>query len=167
MDALGTVLTVMLILVIVALALILVQRYRIEKLEGEVKRLTGLIANVLKASGALEALSQKAQYRPRKRYIIFRLLSEKPMPPSRVEGLIRRQVRDLYGDYGIAESRLHLVYYNPGTGYGVVRTTQMWKDKLIVALSLLRSMDGSRILVIPVRVTGSIKRAREIIREHT
>ncbi len=156
-------LVVILLLITISLAYSIVAYQRSRELAKIVGRLEGLIASSMENVETLASLSKKAKKKPRKRYIVFRLLSQEPIGHGDVENAIKTAISRLYGDYGLSLSRMYLAIYEPSTGYGVLRVSHLWKDKVIIALSYVRNIEDKPVLIIPIRISGSIKRAREVI----
>ncbi len=156
-------LLIMLLLILVSLGYSIIVYQRSRELAEKVRRLEGLVASAVGSVETLASLSKKARNRARKRYIVFRLLSPETVGHSDIENAIKAAIRKLYGDYGLSLSRMYLAIYEPSTGYGVLRVSHLWKDRVIIALSFVRNVEGRPALIIPIRTSGSIKRAREVI----
>ncbi len=109
-----------------------------------------------------EALAKMGKLR--KRYIVIAVVA--PFNPSRkeVEEAIRRKLEELYGIIGLAKADPQLVYYEPKLKKGVIRTNQYTKDLVIAALSIIDGIAGKQALIIPVKTTGTIKKAKKILR---
>ena len=91
------------------------------------------------------------------------LVSEKPLSADEVEKAIKALVREYLGVTGLASSGVSLVYYDKQRGRGVVRVSQEYRYQVLGLLGLLRRVGGSKVLVIPLAVTGSIKRAKRLL----
>ncbi len=111
----------------------------------------------------LVSMESSARYkRPRhsKRYMVFRIY--------RVKGDISFEDLDkCFKDYfteqlGIiedAERSLKLVRYNAQSGVGIMRIVSTDIYKTIFAISRLRRCSNSVIIVMPIKITGTLKRA--------
>ena len=53
--------------------------------------------------------------------------------------------------------------YNKRLGRGVIRVSYEYRYKAIIALGLIRSINDVRTLIVPLRVTGSLDRARKTL----
>jgi ribonuclease P/MRP protein subunit POP5 len=126
-----------------------------------IKRALSSALASLEAERALELLRR----RRRRRYIAFYLIYEGDTPPSpeEVERAILRAVERLAGQLAVANSRLQLVYYDPVRAVGIVRATNDTKYIVLAGMGLVRMIGGKRVMVIPVRTSGTIKRARKAL----
>ena len=64
---------------------------------------------------------------------------------------------------GLAEANVSLAYYDPSRMVGIVRTTNTAKHVVLAALGMVRRVAGKRVLIVPVRTTGTIKRAKRAL----
>ncbi len=99
----------------------------------------------------------------RKRYIVFQVLHARGLSASTIEEELKNVLKKLYGEPFLREAMVSLVYYDPIRGKGIVRTKHTCKDRVIAGMGFLRSVDGRKIMVIPIRTAGTIKKAREYI----
>ena len=139
--------------------------YRVRVLDKGLRETRILLNSILQTAGYAKVLAKKTKGRPRKRYIVYRIISEKALSYSDVEKMFKAAIRGLYGEAGLAESRIYLAFHEPSSNTGVVRISADWRDRAIIAISLIRQWEGRKLLVVPLRTTGSIKRARELIRD--
>lgn len=103
--------------------------------------------------------------RERKRYIVFKVVSEKERKFSKEEILrgCLYTIHSFLGDKGMSDANVYLINWNENFGLGILKTTHKTKDDVVVALSLLSAISETKISVIPLNTTGSIKKAKEII----
>lgn len=103
--------------------------------------------------------------RERERYIIFKVISEGNKEFSKEEILkgCLYAIRSFLGDKGMSDANVYLIDWNENLGVGILKTTHKTKDDVIVALSLLSTINETKISVIPLNTTGTIKKAKEII----
>ena len=114
----------------------------------------------LEAETALERVRRKR----RRRYIVFHLVSEDGYPPPEdVEKAILQAVEKLAGQLTVALGRVQLVYYHPDIGAGIIAASHDTKYVVLAALGLVRRINGKRVVVVPVRTTGTIKRAKRAL----
>ncbi len=99
----------------------------------------------------------------RKRYIVFRVLHARGLSASAIEEELKNVLKKLYGEPFVREAMISLVYYDPVRGKGIVRTKHTCKDRVIAGMGFLRSVNGRKVMVIPIRTAGTIKKAREYI----
>ena len=101
--------------------------------------------------------------RIRKRYVVFTILSDKNLSKRDVESVITRVFKDFYGSDLLVKADPQLVYYEPRLMRGVIRVNGLYKDQLISVLGFIRDVNGVKCLFIPVKTTGTIRKARRIM----
>lgn len=113
---------------------------------GLKKLLTGKLGNVKK---------------PRKRYIVFSLVGEDKIPLESINEVLKKTFIKYYGEsiYGKASPRI--ILYDENTGRGILRVANLFVDHAIATLGLIKDIDGKKCLIIPIRTTGTLKKARE------
>jgi len=80
-----------------------------------------------------------------------------------LEKYIRERFRVLFGETNLVKADPQLIYYDPGIKRGVIRVAHTYKDQLIALLGSIREINGVKTLIIPLKSTGTIKRARKIL----
>lgn len=122
------------------------------------------LAHALASVEAEDALEKLARRR-RRRYIAFYIVAEEgpPMDPRDVEKAILSQLERLGGQLAVALGRVQLVYYHPDRMAGIIRASHDTKYLVLAAMGLVRRIAGRRALIIPVRTTGTIKRAKKAL----
>ena len=80
----------------------------------------------------------------RRRYIVFTIISSEKISRQEIESALREKLRELYGIIGLARSDPQLVYYEPSLKRGVIRTSQVMRDHVVAALSLIREVNGKK-----------------------
>ncbi len=148
------------VLALIILYIIIARIYKkLELYRKMIKRLEETIKILHKDVG--EALTKKR--RLRRRYIVFTIISSNKFLKQEIEEALRAKLSSLYGIIGLAKSDPQLVYYEPELKRGIIRTSHLTKDYVLAALSLIKEVNGKKLLVIPVKTTGTIKRARKIL----
>ena len=56
---------------------------------------------------------------------------------------------------------LWLVEFNPKENYGIVRCSHETKEIIITALTLIQEINGTRVIISPVKTSGTIKSLKE------
>ncbi len=56
---------------------------------------------------------------------------------------------------------LWLVELNPKENYGIVRCSHETKEIIITALTLIQEINGTRVIISPVKTSGTIKSLKE------
>jgi ribonuclease P/MRP protein subunit POP5 len=144
---------------------------RIKSLEYDVANLKPDIRFIKRSLGAVlqsveaERLVDLLRRKRRRRYIVFYIVYEgdSPPPPEEVEKAIIRAVERFSGQLTVAASRLQLVYYDPVRGAGIVRATHDTKYLVLAGMALVRMIAGRKVVLIPVKTTGTIKAAKKVL----
>ena len=108
-----------------------------------------------------EALSKVKKVR--RRYIVFSIISEHDFDRKEIEKAIRRKLAILYGIVSLAKADPQLVFYDPKMKRGIIRTSHIMKDYVVAALSITRNIGDKQLLIIPIKTTGTIKKAKKIM----
>ncbi|HIQ11086.1 MAG TPA: hypothetical protein EYH26_03820 [Pyrodictium sp.] len=122
------------------------------------------LASALASYEAEKAL-EKLRRKRRRRYIAFIVVAEsgKPPEPQEMEKAILDAVKRVGGEIAVADARPRLVYYDPLRGLGIVSASHTTKYIVLAALGIVRYVNRRKVLVIPVRTTGTIKRAKKAL----
>jgi len=117
------------------------------------------------ASYEAEKALEKLRRKRRRRYIAFIVVVEsgKPPEPQAIEKAILDAVKRVGGEIAAADARPRLVYYDPLRGLGIISASHTTKYIVLAALGVVRRVNGKRVLIIPVRTTGTIKRAKKAL----
>lgn len=125
------------------------------------RRRLGLILSSIIRYRDLRNMANILSRRPRKRYIVFEVMSSVEEVDWRgLESEIRGVVSKVLGLHGLAESGVKLVYYNESSRRGVLKVRESYKYQVIGLLGLVRSLNGAPVMLTPITVTGSLKRAK-------
>jgi len=99
----------------------------------------------------------------RKRYIIFVILSGRNFTKKEIEDTVRETFTKYFGEQTLVKADPQLIYFEPSIQRGVIRTSHIYKDYVIASLGLIRKINDTPCLFIPLKTTGTIKRARKIL----
>ncbi len=110
----------------------------------------------------LERVVRRLKERPRKRYIVFEILAEKPISEQDLRAKLYSSARRVLGDAEFAKSGFQIVYYNKTTMRGILRIREPFKLKALGVLGLVREINEIQVLISPIATTGTIKRAKKI-----
>jgi len=127
------------------------------------------LVNLVKLVKSLYALPrpkltlEKPRRKLRKRYIVFAVLSEKKHSKNDVEKAIKSTFREYFGELLLARCDPQLIYFDSERQRGVIRCTHLCKMQVLATLALIREIEREKCLIVPIRVTGTIKKARKIL----
>ncbi len=102
--------------------------------------------------------------RRKKRYIVFEVLGVEPVKFEELRDAIMGTVRRVYGELGEARLRVKLIEYDEVRRRGILRVRREFKLHALAVLGLTRDFNGRRLLLVPISTTGSLKRARALVR---
>ncbi|WP_420813356.1 Rpp14/Pop5 family protein [Metallosphaera hakonensis] len=101
----------------------------------------------------------------KKRYVVFRVISASSSLSSKnLEDSIRSAVKDLSGRIWLEISDPHVIFYNPENMSGIVSTNRIGYRTVIASLPFVKTIEGAEVLIVPYRTTGSLKKAKSLIR---
>jgi RNase P/RNase MRP subunit POP5 len=100
-----------------------------------------------------------------RRYIVFEVLGTEPVKFEELRDAIMGTVRRVYGELGEARLRVKLIEYDEVRRRGILRVRREFKLQALAVLGLTRDFNGRRLLLVPISTTGSLKRARALVRE--
>jgi len=101
--------------------------------------------------------------RARNRYIVFEALTSDRIQLEQLNNAIIDTMRKLYGELGLATTRIRLIDYNEDRRRGIVRVRREYKMHALAILGFLREVSGKRVKLIPLTVTGTLKRAKRVL----
>ncbi len=102
----------------------------------------------------------------RKRYIVFAVISQTRYSKKEINEAIRTTFKHLFGEAILAKADPYIVYYDPGVMRGVIRVSHIYKNHVLAVLSLTPKITGLDALILPIKTTGTIKKARKILYSH-
>ncbi len=101
--------------------------------------------------------------RIRKRYIVFAVIGDKGFSRDELGELIRRGFRELLGVRATIQADPYLVYYDPSLKRGILRVSHLYKEQAVAALDYVSKRILKNTLLLPLKTTGTIRKARKIM----
>ncbi|MCS7365277.1 MAG: Rpp14/Pop5 family protein [archaeon GB-1867-035] len=101
----------------------------------------------------------------RNRYIIFEIHSPKPLNINKQKLLktIFDTTLRLFGEVGSSSIFINLIEYNKTLQRGIIKCNHKSVLKLRAALALIHEIEAIPTLIHIVKITGTIRKAREIL----
>jgi len=114
-----------------------------------------------------ERISRKieAKKKIRKRYLVFEILGCNNIDANRLDEEIRRNIISLLGKRGLIDTNYKLMLYDKDKCKGIIRANNKSYKILIGILGLIRQIDNDKVLIIPISIHGTLKKAYEKIGE--
>ena len=100
----------------------------------------------------------------KKRYIVIRVLSRGKITRKELDRAIRDTIKNIIGVKGLADTSYTLVDYDEQLGLGIIRSNNRMYKVVIGLLGMVRTINNTRVLVIPISTHGTIRKAREKIK---
>ncbi|MBN1923368.1 MAG: ribonuclease P protein component 2 [Nanoarchaeota archaeon] len=92
--------------------------------------------------------------REKKRYILFEVIGEEKVFKDEVKNSIYQKTLELLGEEGFSRAGVMLV------GTNIVRVNPKFKDEMINILSLIRVINGKRVVINTLKTSGIIKKIK-------
>ncbi|MCC6009440.1 MAG: hypothetical protein LM588_00375 [Fervidicoccaceae archaeon] len=144
---------ILLIIVLILLAYFIARSFMIEE---KIRLLRENIVNMHRSEE-----KEKIQIRKRKRYVVFHVISNQPLiRVEEINSILSNALRSCGGELLIGECRPQVVYFSSRRSRGILRTYHDCYEKVIACLSTVRCQGDRKILIIPVKTTGTLKKAR-------
>ena len=101
--------------------------------------------------------------REKKRYVIFEIISEKPIEYGDFVSSVWNSMLEFLGEYGAAEAKLWLIQnlYEEKSQKGVIKCGHEYVEKVRAFLSLIQIVGETKSIVSVLGVTGTIKSIKD------
>jgi len=106
----------------------------------------------------------KSSRKLRKRYMIFEVISDKDIDKNLLEDSIRNSFSSMFGKVHLARASLTIPYYDSKLRIGVLKFTHVYKYKVLTTLGIVRSVGNAKVLLVPIRTTGTFKKALKYLK---
>ncbi|TFG12186.1 hypothetical protein EU537_10245 [Candidatus Thorarchaeota archaeon] len=94
----------------------------------------------------------------RKRYVRFRLhQSDAKIGKHQLNDALWQELLSLFGESGIADTRLYLNEFDDETGVGILQCNAVHLERVIQAAILIRAIDGTLVSFEPLKTSGTLK----------
>ncbi|MHA1689201.1 MAG: Rpp14/Pop5 family protein [Promethearchaeota archaeon] len=102
----------------------------------------------------------------RQRYIYFELIVENNFVINKqlLLNVLWASIWKYFGMKIANKIGLWLIEYNPTEGHGILRCSQDTKDEVISALTLIREINRNKVIMAPIKTSGTIRRLKKKIK---
>lgn len=99
-----------------------------------------------------------------KRYIVFNIIIEGlPISSNDIEHAVRSSLKDLLGNVWLDIANPRIVFFSFDRREGIISTTRTGYKAVVASLPLIKKIGESKVLLVPTKTTGSLKKAKHII----
>lgn len=107
---------------------------------------------------------ERSAKRIRKRYIVFSVLCESRAKSEEVHKAIEKAFLEYYGKSAFHKASPYLVLFDEASQRGIYRVSHMFVDHVIASMGLIKEINSSKCIIVPLRTTGSLKKAGKYIK---
>jgi RNase P/RNase MRP subunit POP5 len=97
----------------------------------------------------------------RKRYILFKISSNKEFELKSVERAIKASILRFLGESEFGNINPAVLPEYWGKNQGVLRVTNVHIPKIKISLALIKEIEGSKVIVQTLRIFGTLKKIKE------
>ncbi|WP_338601156.1 Rpp14/Pop5 family protein [Sulfolobus tengchongensis] len=98
-----------------------------------------------------------------KRYIVFYAITESKVKGEDLEKIVRNSLKELLGTMWLEIANPKVIIFREDTQEGIISTNRVGYKSVLASLPFAKEINGSKILIVPRRTTGSLKRAKKLI----
>jgi RNase P/RNase MRP subunit POP5 len=109
------------------------------------------------------ALRRMPSTRGKKRYIIFRVISEEPVSYDSVRDALWNSMTHWIGEAGLAKAGIRIIrnLWSGKEQKGFIQASPKYVDAVKVSLGLIHQIGDQRVIFQSLRVSGTIKSGKE------
>lgn len=102
--------------------------------------------------------------RQKKRYVYFKLYSEKKIPYENMRNSLWNVFLDVLGELGTAKANIRIMknLWNPDKQTGVIRCSHRHVDEVKLCLGLLHQIGDEKVVFQSLKVSGTIKGTKAV-----
>ncbi len=103
--------------------------------------------------------------RIRKRYIVFYVMGNGSLDKKIINNAIRSTWKNYLGELSLIKADPQVIVFDQKLARGILRVAHIYKKEAIAILCLIRNINGTEVLLIPLKTTGTLKKARKTMYE--
>lgn len=123
----------------------------------------GTASRAIRAVVLLKGSGKEVIVKPRKRYIAFSLVCDKPVDKGVLEDAFTRLYTEYFGKSTLQKASPQLILFLEDKQAGVLRTSHLYRDHTVAVLGALKHVGDSKCVVIPLKTCGSLRKCREAV----
>ncbi|MBU0757506.1 MAG: ribonuclease P protein component 2 [Nanoarchaeota archaeon] len=99
----------------------------------------------------------------KKRYVVFEVISKSDFDKEKLFSAIQDSLLRLIGTLGAGQAGLSIIKkrYDEGKKRGIAKVNNLFVDKFRMAMALIKEIDGKKVIVRTVGVSGILKQAQK------
>lgn len=101
--------------------------------------------------------------RQKKRYVVFEIISDKKFPSVEVEKEVNQALLAFLGELGTAKAAPMFIKFDGSKQRFVLKVNHKHVDEVKAALTLIKKIKNTSIIIKSVLTTGTIKKANKIL----
>ncbi len=158
--------TLLLASILLSIASVILATYSLLSL-NRLKSRTELLMSALRSRSMRSYIkSLESSVKGRKRYLIVRfVVSGKELSKSHVQELLTKSYISLFGGRGLSLSGIKVVDYLEGERIAIIKFRSIEKWRLLTALGGLERICNGRVIPIPIKSCGTLRKAMEHVRK--
>ena len=131
-------------------------------MNNKLKRLEKQITFIKKY---LEISEKTVPSRIRKRYIVFYVMGNGSLDKKKINNAVRSTWKNYLGEFSLIKADPQVIVFDQKLARGILRVAHVYKKEAIAILGLIRNIDETEVLLIPLKTTGTLKKARKTMYE--
>lgn len=107
--------------------------------------------------------AEKRVKKLRKRYVVFAAVCEEKVGHNDVASALRDTFVKLYGELTTQKGSPRVLIFDEEKQRGIARISHLHVDLLVASLGFIKRVGSTKCILIPLKVTGTIKKARKYL----
>lgn len=106
---------------------------------------------------------KSAKKKLKKRYVVIRIVSKEILKKEEVEEAVSKAFIRVFGEMNYVKANPQLIYFDEKGGSCIVRVNHTYVRALLSVLWMINNINNKHCLMIPIKTTGTIRRAYRVV----
>jgi len=115
----------------------------------------------------VKTVEARKERRERRRYLIIRLIYSGKLGRVELESLLLNAYEKLFGSSRSSTAGLKVMDLDKRTGTAIIRFKAPRKWEVLAALGAVENLSEGKVIVVPLRVSGTLRKAKDHVRRLT
>jgi len=115
----------------------------------------------------VKTVEAREERRERRRYLVVRLIHANKLGKAGLESLLLNAYEKLFGSSRTLTAGLKVIDLDEGAGTAIVRFKAQRKWEVLAALGAVENLSEGKVMVIPLRISGTLRKAKEYVKRMT